>query len=75
MQMNSSHIHLTAESIANALGCGQSGCTCGRPNGDGWMTHCPAHDDEHPSFTHDEDMQEKIYAALMLLMTREDNPG
>ena len=25
--------------------------------------------------THDEDMQEKIYAALMLLMTREDNPG
>ena len=25
--------------------------------------------------THDEDMQEKIYEALMLLMTREDNPG
>ena len=25
--------------------------------------------------THDEDLQEKIYAALMLLMTREDNPG
>jgi hypothetical protein len=24
--------------------------------------------------THDEDLQEKIYAALMLLMTREDNP-
>jgi hypothetical protein len=25
--------------------------------------------------THDEDLQEKIYAALMLLMTREDTPG
>ena len=49
--MNNSHVPLTAESIANALGCGQSGCTCGRPNGDGWMTHCPAHDDEHPSLS------------------------
>jgi hypothetical protein len=49
--MNSCHIPLTAESIAKALGCGQSGCTCGRPNGVGWMTHCPAHNDEHPSFS------------------------
>ena len=49
--MNNSHVPLTAESIANALGCGQSGCTCSRPTGDGWMTHCPAHDDEHPSLS------------------------
>jgi hypothetical protein len=40
---------LTAEGIAQALSCGRSGCRCGRRDGKGYRSHCPAHDDRHPS--------------------------
>jgi hypothetical protein len=42
---------ITVEKIVNALSCGNPGCSCGRKSGSGWVTHCPAHDDEHPSLS------------------------
>jgi CHC2 zinc finger len=41
---------LSPETIAQALACGEPGCSCGKRSGDGYMTHCPAHRDETPSF-------------------------
>ncbi len=37
--------------IAQALRCEQPRCRCGRRAGQGYLTHCPAHQDEHPSLT------------------------
>jgi len=39
---------ITAETIRQALRCGKPGCACGQSHG---LVHCPAHDDEHPSFS------------------------
>jgi hypothetical protein len=39
---------ITAETIRQALQCGQAGCTCGRPGGN---VHCPAHEDVNPSLS------------------------
>ena len=41
---------VTAETIRQALGCGEPGCTCSQPNG---KVHCPTpgHPDIHPSFS------------------------
>jgi hypothetical protein len=36
--------------IRAALACGRRGCRCQRPGASG-PTHCPAHDDAHPSLT------------------------
>lgn len=44
-------MQISAQEIAQALRCGKSGCDCGREISPGtWRTHCPVHDDEHPSF-------------------------
>ena len=41
-----------AQTIADALSCGKSGCECHRPTATGSrITHCPTHDDEHPSLS------------------------
>lgn len=41
----------SAHEIAEALSCGRPGCNCGQEISPGtWRTHCPAHDDENPSF-------------------------
>ena len=39
---------VTAETIRQALTCGQPGCSCGRPGG---LVHCPAHEDKTPSLS------------------------
>ena len=39
---------ITAETIRQALRCGEPGCVCHKPTG---LVHCPAHDDEHPSLS------------------------
>jgi hypothetical protein len=39
---------ITADTIRQAQSCGNPGCTCGQPHG---LVHCPAHADEHPSFS------------------------
>lgn len=42
---------MNAADIAKALSCGRDGCGCGQEISPGtWRTHCPVHDDEHPSF-------------------------
>jgi hypothetical protein len=41
----------SAEEIATALACERPGCACRRKAGNGWVTHCPAHDDENPSLS------------------------
>ncbi len=40
---------MTAQELAQRLSCGNAGCKCARLNGQEWRTHCPAHDDKHPS--------------------------
>lgn len=41
-----------AQAIADALSCGKPGCGCRRPAPDGSRTtHCPTHDDQHPSLS------------------------
>uniref|UniRef100_A0A7C3SJ23 DUF3631 domain-containing protein n=1 Tax=Desulfobacca acetoxidans TaxID=60893 RepID=A0A7C3SJ23_9BACT len=40
---------LTPEKIAQALACGQPRCSCGKRSGDGFLSHCPAHQDNRPS--------------------------
>jgi hypothetical protein len=35
--------------IAESLACGKAGCPCGKRQGNGWTTHCPAHIDDKPS--------------------------
>ena len=42
---------MNAQDIAQALTCGNVNCVCGRQTGNKWMTHCPAHDDQHPSLS------------------------
>lgn len=43
---------IDANSIGASLSCGKPGCPCGKPQHDGqWLTHCPSHDDEHPSLS------------------------
>jgi hypothetical protein len=37
---------VTAASLRHALACGKPGCPCGAP---GTKTHCPSHQDRHPS--------------------------
>jgi hypothetical protein len=44
-------INRSAKAIAQALACGRPGCPCGRRQGQEWRTHCPCHDDGHPSLT------------------------
>ena len=42
----------SAQTIADALSCGKCGCECHRPSATGSrITHCPTHDDEHPSLS------------------------
>jgi hypothetical protein len=41
-----------AQKIVEALGCGKSGCPCGKANSLGTgLTHCPTHDDAKPSLS------------------------
>jgi len=40
-----------AETIAQARACGRPGCGCGKRQGKGWTTHCPAHVDTSPSLS------------------------
>jgi hypothetical protein len=44
--------HFSAEALLRALACGKPHCPCHRAElaGNG-LTHCPAHDDEHPSLS------------------------
>jgi hypothetical protein len=42
---------MKARDISQALACGNPKCACNRQTGDKWMTHCPAHNDEHPSLS------------------------
>lgn len=44
----SSGIDITAETIRQALACGQPGCACGNPKG---HVHCPGHEDVTPSLS------------------------
>ena len=46
---NTPNVNRSAEAVTQALSCGQPGCACGKRQGKGWMTHCPAHDDQKPS--------------------------
>ena len=41
----------TAQAIAEALACGRPGCGCGKREGKGFQTHCPAHADANPSLS------------------------
>jgi hypothetical protein len=52
--------NITAEEIASALSCGTRGCSCSRKSGNGWITHCPAHDDRHPSLSISEGQDGKL---------------
>jgi hypothetical protein len=49
--MASTNLPLDAEELAQALTCGDPGCTCGRRAGSGYLTHCAAHDDRNPSLS------------------------
>jgi hypothetical protein len=40
-----------AAALARALACDQRGCRCGQPTGNGFLTHCPAHNDTKPSLS------------------------
>ncbi len=42
---------ITAADIAAALECDNPGCICHHEGPSGWQTHCPAHEDEHPSMS------------------------
>ena len=42
---------MNAQDIAQALTCGQPGCKCGEKAGEGYLTHCPAHQDNKPSLS------------------------
>lgn len=46
---DTSDVNRSAEAIARALACGRLGCSCGKRQGQGWRTHCPAHSDGTPS--------------------------
>lgn len=39
---------ITADTIRQALACGEHGCTCGQPKG---LVHCPGHEDRVPSLS------------------------
>jgi hypothetical protein len=44
--------HFNASALLRALACGQPQCPCHRSERAGHgLTHCPAHDDEHPSLS------------------------
>lgn len=41
---------MTAAQILSTLACGAPGCPCAQSVGRGFgLTHCPAHEDEHPT--------------------------
>ncbi|MCJ7510999.1 MAG: AAA family ATPase [Dehalococcoidia bacterium] len=46
---NTPNVNRSAEALAEALACGQPSCSCGKRQGKEWRTHCPCHDDAHPS--------------------------
>jgi len=50
-KMSEKNTPTSAAEMAAALGCERPGCPCGRSDGKGWLTHCPAHDDERPSLS------------------------
>ena len=44
--------HFTPQALLRALACGNQHCMCHRSATAGHgLTHCPAHDDEHPSLS------------------------
>jgi hypothetical protein len=44
--------HFSAPELLRALACGNPRCVCHRAVAHGHgLTHCPAHDDEHPSLS------------------------
>jgi putative DNA primase/helicase len=45
------HEEITAADIAAALECDNLSCSCHHEGANGWVTHCPAHTDEHPSLS------------------------
>jgi len=51
---------VTIQDIAEALECDNSGCSCRHRGSNGWVTHCPAHGDEHPSLSLTEGENGKI---------------
>jgi KaiC/GvpD/RAD55 family RecA-like ATPase len=70
-------INRSAEVIARTLACGRPRCPCGKRQDKEWRTHCPCHDDAHPSlsvteaengkplvYCHAGCPQEKVIAAL-----------
>lgn len=51
---------VTIQDIAEALECDNPGCSCHHRGSNGWVTHCPAHGDEHPSLCLSEGEDGKI---------------
>jgi len=44
---------MNAQTVAEALACGNRGCKCGKRQGEAWITHCPVptHRDTNPSLS------------------------